>query len=531
LEKTPLSQAEEGLGQEKSGGILCLTLLSWGCLSVWSWSLFAATVPTAYGSVLATVLKLVHLPWMLFWLWGIHNFWHQTFSCFPRRRRQPMADSPADAEVAILYATCDDFDPTACHSCLNQHSSHARLLICDDSLDHFYKNLIDQWAAQFGPRVTIIRRANRRGFKAGNLNHAIAGFTHEEFLLLCDADEVIPADFVAKLLPYARHPDVAFAQARHCVRTPAATRFAHLLGHVTNIFFEYCLPLRNRFGFVSCFGHGVLIKRSVWEAIGGFPERASEDLAFASQALAAGYRGLYVEEVIAEEAFPSSYTALLKKYLRVVEGTIEYFRKDFPELVKSPLATWTEKVDLLITYSSCYLGLVAMINLVGGLILVYLYKLAGHTGLQVWLVIFYLVGPFTPIAPLIVNLPKEPKKYGKLFFLAAMAYASLLPMLGVRAAWQILRPSAPTFEPTGKIGRQKQLVREHALTVITGLFVFGVAVVLRSLAFVPAAGIGLMFMLGPALCLTERDNRLGTIARNCGFIPYALMIFLFLSWR
>lgn len=468
---------------------------------------------------------------MLFWLWAIHNFWHQTISCFRSPPKPLPLEPPTGTEVAILYTTCDDFEPQACLSCLEQTYSPLRLIICDDSSDRNSQATIDDWAAQFGSRVTVNRRPDRAGFKAGNLNYALSHVVHEEFVLLCDADEMIPPDFVTKLLGYLHESSAAFAQARHQVRSAPATHFSNLLGQVTNIFFDYSLPLRNRFGFVSCFGHGVIIRRSVWQAIGGFPVMASEDLAFASRALAEGYHGVYVEQVTAEEAYPSSYTALLKKYRRIVEGTIEYFHSEFPRLLRSSKATWTEKLDLLFTYSACYVGIVAMINLVGGLALMYANEAAGHKRLEVRLLMLYLIGPFTPIAPFVVTIHRAPVKYCRLFFSAAIAYASLLPMLAVRGLAHILRPRPPDFEPTGKIGRQPQNFRDHFLTEAAGVLIFAIAIWFRSPAFVPAAGLGLMFILGPLLCFSERNHALGSLARNSGFIPYAFMMVLLLMWK
>ncbi|HXD30969.1 MAG TPA: glycosyltransferase family 2 protein [Pyrinomonadaceae bacterium] len=426
--------------------------------------------------------------------------------------------------------TCDDFDQVACDSCFDQNYSSARFFICDDSAGNKCKDQVDEWA-KANEKAIVIRRPNRSGFKAGNLNNVIASFVREEFILICDADEVLECNFVRSLLPYFDRPDIGFVQARHCVSSLAVTRFAELLGRVTDIFFNYNLPLRNRFGFVSCFGHGVMIRRSVWQEIGGFPEMTSEDLAFASRALAAGYRGVYAEEVVAREAFPPSYTALLRKYRRVVEGTIEYFTREFPRLVRSPQATWTEKVDLFITYSSCFMGLVWMINLVGGLILIRAYAKVGYTRLEPWLMLLYLAGPFLPVAPLVIHIAKEPRKYVQLFFAGAITYASLLPSLALRALVQLLGSRIPSFEPTGKIARQRQRRVEPLLISMTGAVVFSLAMVSHSSSYVPSAGIGLMLILGPLLCFAEVSNVFGIIVRNCGLIPYAVMVFLYFAWR
>ena len=247
-------------------------------------------------------------------------------------------------------------------------------------------------------------------------------------------------------------------------------------------------------------------------------------------ALAEGHRGVYIEQVTAGEAYPSSYTALIKKYRRVIEGTIEYFQTEFPRLLRSPRATWTEKLDVLLTYSSCYVGIVAIVSLIGGVALILSNQMAGFTRLETRLLVLYLIGPFTPVVPLAIKFPRAPVKYGRMFFAAALAYTSLLPMLSVRALVQILKPRPIAFEPTGKIGKQGQQLRDHWLTEGAGVLILSIAMTFRSPALVPAAGLGLMFVLGPALCLSERERGLGSLVRNCGLIPYALMIVLLFLW-
>ena len=530
MEKATIKRVSHENVGNKSSALIWLTLVTWLSVSILNWYFFSIAVFQVIEPTIIITLKLVYLPWTMFWLWGIHNFWHQTFSCLRRSQPLPLHKSPASDEVVILYTTCDDFEPFACRSCLEQTYAAVRLIICDDSTTAHSRLQIDAFASQYGSRVTVTRRPDRYGFKAGNINYVLTKFVHEEFVVLCDADEVLPPTFVADLIPYLQEESLVFVQARHQVRNPAATRFSSLLGHVTNIFFDYSLPLRNRFGFVSCFGHGVMFRRSLCLEIGGFPLMASEDLAFASRALAAGYRGLYVEQITAEEAFPASYTALLKKYRRVVEGTIEYFHDEFPRLIKSRKATWTEKADLLLTYSACYVGMVGMLNLIGGLIIICVNHVAGYSRLEMWLLIVYLIGPFTPVVPMIVCIPRSPVQYVRMFFSAAIAYASLLPMLALRGTAQILSRHPTVFEPTGKIGRQRQRFHEHFLTQATGICILCIALGFRSPAIIPAAGLGLMFILGPVLCLSERSHGLGALARNSGFIPFAVMGLLLFWW-
>ena len=76
----------------------------------------------------------------------------------------------------------------------------------------------------------------------------------EEFVALCDADEVLPEDFVARLVAEIDSQQSAFVQCRRTPRHPTDTWFQDALGPAVDVFYRFTIPLRARFGFVACFG-------------------------------------------------------------------------------------------------------------------------------------------------------------------------------------------------------------------------------------------------------------------------------------
>lgn len=514
---------------KKSPLLLILTIISWCCISTWSLIYFREAITDRCDIFTKIALYSLHTGWMIFWLWGIHNFWNQTFSLIPRKQVNYQVNPCNNASVAILYTTCDDFDPYACQSCLKQTHSNTRLVICDDSSEESEKRAIDNWARQNDPSIKIVRRPDRKGFKAGNLNYAIENFVTEEYVVVCDADEVIPFDFVDSLLPHFYNENIGFVQARHRSRAFPKTWFERVLGPSIDIFYEWCLPWRNRYGFVACFGHGFIMKRKVWKLVGGFPEIVSEDIGFAVRALAIGFQGIYTEDVVAEEATPSNYTAFVVKYRKIIGGTIEFFQKEFWQLAKSPKATYTEKLDLLITFGYCYIGPITMFNLLGGLALSHFYSLQGYRNLSPWLLLLYIIGPLTPVIPSILYLGRSPTKYGKYLLTSAIAYVSLLPALTMKSISQTLKLTKLVFEVTGKAGRERQYYKDHIDTVGCGFLIMIAAFCLPSPALPPAVAFSIMLILGPLLCYVDEKKSLGFLARNCVFVPYIALAWLILG--
>lgn len=509
-----------GVAAEKSPALILVTLCTWALLAWSTWGVFETALADAYGLAISSLLASLHVAWMLFWLWAIHNFWHQAASAFLPHPRPKLTTAWVGEPVAVLYMTCDDFDPLACEACLAQSHPNTRLIICDDSQSEAARRAIDAWVAQRGSEVTVSRRGNRVGYKAGNLNHAIAQHVREAFIVICDADEILPRDFVASLLGYFAAPSIAFVQARHEARSDGATRFSTVLGPTIKIFHDYCLPMRNRFGFVACYGHGVMLRRSAWEAIGGFPEVTSEDLAFASRALTHGLRGVYAEAVVAQEAFPPNYRAFIAKYRKIAGGTVEYFQREYPRLLFSRQASLVEKLDIALTFSFCVGGLVTLVSVIGALALSLLSDNPGRGQLAAWVFLVWLVGPLTPIFALAKGRFPTPGSALRYLVTTTVAFVSLAPILAARVIAQLFDRRSTAFEVTGVAATQRDPVLRYAAIAGSGLCTLVAAVTLRSPAFAPLLSFSMMLVLGPLMALSERRDALGFVGRNCVFLPF-----------
>jgi hypothetical protein len=167
-----------------------------------------------------------------------------------------------------------------------------------------------------------------------------------------------------------------------------------------------------------------------------------------------------------------------------------------------------------------------MVNIIGGLLVSHAYTGDGYSRMELGVLLFYLLGPLTPVVPIIIRFIREPVRYGIYSFSAAIAYASLMPMFAKKGIEQIFHLKKPDFEVTGKVAKQPQVVNGHAFTMATGLLVLTIAFMFPSPAFIPACGISIMFLLAPLLCFTERKDIVGIVARNSGLIPYAAIALL-----
>jgi cellulose synthase/poly-beta-1,6-N-acetylglucosamine synthase-like glycosyltransferase len=287
------------------------------------------------------------------WLYGLFNIGVLVFAAVYRRGRRGWEAMPALAAedapaVALLYTTCNDFVERSALTCLNQDYPSFTVYILDDSSNPTFRSEVDRFAARHPDRVRVVRRPDRRGFKAGNLNHALRNVAKEPFFALADADEILPPDFLARLAPrLVADPLCGFVQASHQYNQQAPGAFSASLGAGIDSHWCWYQPLRNRYGFVMLLGHGALLRRAAWQIAGGFPEIVSEDLAFALRIREHGFRGQFAEDVVCLEDFPETMRAFRVRHMKWTRGTCEFLFREMGRALRSQTIPLVEKLDVL----------------------------------------------------------------------------------------------------------------------------------------------------------------------------------------
>ena len=328
----------------------------------------------------STTSYLTLLSFILFidlaWLYGIYNLVVIIFGLIYNKLHNKPEDILTELQlmhypaVAILYTTCNDFLEESVLSCVHQDYPNFKVYILDDSSDEEYKHKIDQFANKYDDRVVVVRRPDRKGFKAGNLNHGLLhAATDEPYFAIADADEILPSNFLKKLISVIESDEkCGFVQANHRSNPQRKSDIANAMGAGIDVHWRYYQPLRNAYGFVMFLGHGAMIRRSCWEDVQGFPDIVSEDLGFAIDIREKGYRGRFVSNVVCYEDFPETVRAFRIRHMKWTRGTCEFLHQRFLPLVKSKKVTWTEKLDILfptlnLPLTLIYFGFMIVANL------------------------------------------------------------------------------------------------------------------------------------------------------------------------
>jgi len=300
---------------EKSGWMYIVIGVVWILVVLWFDPRLFVLLHRTHNDSGKILILLFMLTLDLFWLFGCYYLFHFVFTLISPRTIPPAGVDDQKPQVAILYLTMNDFDVAAAESCAHQNYPHFHLYLLDDSTTVEGRKAVEQFHERFPELTTIVRRQNRKGYKAGSINNALCTTVLDcEYFAVIDSDGVIPSDFVTRMLPYFRlDPQIGFLQARNVPNPVQRTKFASDLAlGITPLWTSYFGP-RNKYGFVPFLGHSGLISRKLWEKTGGMPEVVSEDLAFSTKAAELGYRGHYVHDVFAQEQFPETYPQLRRQ--------------------------------------------------------------------------------------------------------------------------------------------------------------------------------------------------------------------------
>ncbi len=199
-----------------------------------------------------------------------------------------------------------------------------------------------------GHDIVCLHRTNREGFKAGALAEGLR-VASGEYVAVFDADFLPPREFLRKTIHYFTDTGVGLVQARW----DHLNRDYSLLTQVQAIFLDGHFMIehgaRSRSGLFFNFNGtaGIWRRRCIEDAGGWENDTLTEDLDLSYRAQLAGWRFLFLDDVVAPAELPVEMNAWKTQQFRWSKGSAQTARKLVGRVLRARLP-WRVKLEALI---------------------------------------------------------------------------------------------------------------------------------------------------------------------------------------
>src|SRR5437667_1754866 len=275
--------------------------------------------------------------------------WHRYYLVYlymRNRDKEPRADAPPNPLPIVtiqlpLYNemyVADRLIESVC--AIAYPRALLEIQVLDDSTDEtqsIAELAVRRYAAQ-GIDIKYYHRANRTGFKAGALEAGLK-LARGEFIAIFDADFIPARDFLDRLMPHFTDSQVGMVQARWGHINQDYT----LLTKIQSILLDGHFVLehggRNRSGrFFNFNGTAGVWRRAAIDDAGGWQhDTLTEDLDLSYRAQLAGWRFVFLSDLIAPAEVPVEMNAFKSQQHRWAKGSVQTCLKLLPRILRSNL--------------------------------------------------------------------------------------------------------------------------------------------------------------------------------------------------
>ena len=238
------------------------------------------------------------------------------------------------------------------------------VMILDDSDDET-KTIIDKKAEEIrrtGCNVQVIRRANREGFKAGALRKGLSKTTGK-YIVVFDADFIPKTSYLKEVIPHLEQDDtVGFVQTRWGHLNRIQNRFTKAFSialdahHMVDQAGRYALGLLMSFN-----GSSGAIRTSAVKAVGGWTsDTLSEDLDMSYKLQLAGWKGVYLRDVVTDGQLPSNLRDFRTQQSRWAKGSTQCARKYLMQVWRNKNLSLFQKIQSSIQLTNYSISLIML---------------------------------------------------------------------------------------------------------------------------------------------------------------------------
>jgi cellulose synthase/poly-beta-1,6-N-acetylglucosamine synthase-like glycosyltransferase len=223
---------------------------------------------------------------------------------------------------------------------LDYPADKLEIQVLDDSIDEtqgIARAAVDR-ARAAGHDIVYLHRQNREGYKAGALQAGLA-VAKGEFVAVFDADFVPTPEFLRSSIQFFTDPKIGMVQVRweHLNRDTSHLTQAQAIFLDGHFVIEH--TARNRSGrFFNFNGTAGVWRRATIADAGGWQHvTLTEDLDLSYRAQLAGWKFVYLPEVVSPAEVPVEMNAFKNQQHRWAKGSIQTALKLLPRILRSDL--------------------------------------------------------------------------------------------------------------------------------------------------------------------------------------------------
>jgi len=219
--------------------------------------------------------------------------------------------------------------------------------VLDDSNDETVDIIAKKVAQvqQMGIDIQHVRRADRKGFKAGALAYGMT-LAKGEFIAIFDADFVPKPEFLIRTLSYFQNKEVGVVQTRweHINRDYSILTRMQAFG--LDAHFSVEQGGRNAAGhFINFNGTAGIWRKTTIEDAGGWEsDTLTEDLDLSYRAQMKGWQFIFLEGVGSPAELPAAMNALKTQQFRWTKGAAECAKKNLWSVITSKELSFSTKL-------------------------------------------------------------------------------------------------------------------------------------------------------------------------------------------
>lgn len=251
---------------------------------------------------------------------------------------------------------------------LDWPANKLQIQVLDDSNDEtcaVVDAVVARWQQQ-GVDISVCRRTNRHGYKAGALAAAMPA-VRGELIAIFDADFVPNADFLQLLVPHFQAAEVGMVQARWGFINRDYSWLTQLQAILLGPHFGIEHQVRCCTGAFFNFNGtaGIWRRQAIVDAGGWQADTVTEDLDLSYRAQLLGWRFVYVNEVVVPSELPVTLNDFRGQQQRWAKGSMQTARKILPRVLRSsqPLKVKFEALIHLLANLGWLCGTVASLTL------------------------------------------------------------------------------------------------------------------------------------------------------------------------